>query len=128
MITPHCLLVPLIITHASFSTSLLSWFYLYATFPLLSTLLCLEFAHHHGTFSRADSIIDILCADNLALLVHAPHRCWRKLPGSPLGHGLQGKTWRGGDRGAAGAGHPLQCSITPGSLGWLEMKEAYLVI
>lgn len=81
------------------------------------------FAHHHGSFSRADSIIDIHCTDARVLL---NHRSMGGLPVCPLGGLLQqGGVWRSGDGTSTWAGHHCQCSFTPGSLGWLKMKERW---
>lgn len=120
-------LVSLLITHASFSTSLPSCVYLYTPFLLPSMYFSWGFAHHHGTLSRADSIIDILCTDALVPLVHSSHRSGRGLPACPPGVLLllQGGVWRSGDGATTGAGRHPQCSFTPGSLGWLEMKERW---
>lgn len=118
-------LVSLLIRHAPIGTSLSSYVYLYTPNPLPSMLFSWGFAHHHGTLSRSDSIIDILCTNTLVPLIQSRHRPRRGPPGSPPGELLllQGGVWRSGDGTATGAGRHPQCCFTPGSLGWLGMKE-----
>lgn len=99
------------------------------TFPLLRELFASSQprTHHHGTLSRAHSIIDILRADPLAVLAH--HTSRGRLSGCPLGWWwLLGGVRRVRDGAATGTGCHSQCRITPGSLWWLYMKENYLGI
>lgn len=97
------------------------------TIPPHLSMFSWRLAHHHGTLSRADCIIDILCTDALAFLIHSSHRSGRDLPGCPLRALLllRGGVYTTGDGAITGAGRQPRCSFTPGSLGWLEMKERW---
>lgn len=95
--------------------------------PSLHVFIYSPYAHQHGALSRAHSIIEVPWTDALVPFVHSHHRSKRGLPGCPsrVLKLQQGGVWRCGDGAITGAGRHFQCSFTPGSLGWLEMKERW---